>query len=410
MKKITQLPQMLFITIALSLSATSAQATENKIECWLADEYLTKGNASAEKSIQIQVVKDVINMVGSISKTIPPLAICDTKVVNAWVTIAGNPLVITTGMLNIIGTDNNIIAALVGHEISHLVLKHLKQENDLDPILRRDAERIGPNVTIQGGTYDLNTIKTIVYVAKRKALNRKFESEADDLGIQFASKAGYEPEGARKLFNLMVSSGVGRLYAEFFDDHPGFFERYAQAESRVIDEHFDQIASRNLENNDWVSLEDNVNQWLLQFPYSPNAWFYNAKLQGRISKDTELEALENAFTYSTPTLSKKQAQLDASYLKLCTDLYWLGHKLESAICSKSLSQLTLKEEFNRQTFRGVVIDLGNPPPPLKLLFLKDEEGGKLITDRGWPDKQPVTETPSWKPIRYISANRDTEGN
>jgi len=392
---------VLFLAVLSFIPVEAKAATENNIQCWNVQDYISKGNISPEKILQLQEVQEVINKVGSIPNIIPPLVICETKIVNAWVTTTGNPLVMTTGILDLLGSDKNMIAALAGHEISHLVLNHTKQKNELDSVFRRDGEKVGRRVINNGGSFnDANNITNLVYLAKTKAFSRELESEADDLGIQYASKSGYDPEGVRSLFNLMVEKGAGKIATDFFDDHPGFFERYVKSGGRVLDEHFDQMASRYLINNEWTNLETGVNQWMSKFPYSPNAWFYNAKVQGRVSKNRELEALENAFTYSTPSLSKRQVQIDESFLTLCIDLYSQGYALESAICSKGLSKPELKEQFNKQTFRGILVDLGNPPPAINLVFVKEKDGSKLITDRGWAENQAYVDTPAWKPIRF----------
>jgi hypothetical protein len=96
-----------FFTIAFFIYSESALAIEKNIQCWIAGEFVSKGNATQEKILQIQEIEEVINKVGSISKVILPLAIGETQAVNAWVSTVGNPLVITTSMLdNSVATDS----------------------------------------------------------------------------------------------------------------------------------------------------------------------------------------------------------------------------------------------------------------------------------------------------------------
>ncbi len=376
---------------------------EGGARCWTADEYIAKEPVDQASIAQIKKVEAIITKIGSIPNITPPLVICDKQEINAHVTDRNGPLQITTGMLKILGSDDNMIAALVGHEIAHLTLNHSALRQSEDPTFRLDAGNIAQDVLNEYQDYDkANYAYNFVYMGERAAFIRMQESEADARGIEFASKAGFNPEGANQLFSLVLKK-TGGAYAGFFDDHPGFAERIVESGTRIEDESFDQAASGLASQQKWPGLNATIKRWLNVLPFSPNAWYYSAILHQK-DKSRELEDLENTFTYSQPSLSKQQVQIDQAMLTMCIDLYSQEYIVESANCSRNLSDSN-KDQFNKSTFRGVLIVGNNEPAPIKLTFIKNKDGGEVITNGDWPNIKNNTETPAWKPIRFEQQKR-----
>jgi predicted Zn-dependent protease len=348
----------------------------------LPHEYIATKNDDRSLTAQFRKIEAVIIKIGSISKIKPPLAICETEEPNAYVTKRDEPLRVTTRMLKMLGDDQDIMAALVGHEIAHLALGHMVKKAQMDVLIRNDANGAGYKVW-----------------SSRAAYSRQVESEADDLGIQFASKSGYALDGEEKLLSALLNAGV-EAFAHFSSDHPGIVERHLLTYVRVEDEQFDQAAAKYLQDKQWSLLNKSVNQWLRILPKSPNAWYYVAKLRTK-NKAKVLEALENTFTYSEPSLSKFQPEIDKAYMEMCRDLYSQGNVLQSAYCSNRLNPVD-KEKFKQGTFHGYLFVGETEPTPLRLDFIREQDGEHKITNGDWPENKITSVTPAWKPVRFIN--------
>ena len=353
---------------------------------------------------QIKMIEQVIDDVGRVPNLIPPLEICEAPA-NAYVTIKGQPLRVNTGMLPILGDDKNAWAALVGHEIAHLVLGHnaLIMENEAEA--RREAEAIERQAYWNSGSVGIaNAEYSKYFELDTKAFARSTESQADDLGIQFASKAGYDPVGAEKDFEKFLNADLDQAYTQFTSDHPGLINRSWDLAFRVIDETFDQSASTFLNRSDYQNLSKLDNAWLSKLPHSANAWYYQAKVQSKINKKKELDALEKTFIYSKPSLSKYSTQIEQAYYTMCLDLFAQGYRLESAYCSKDLNSSD-RDALASQTFKGFLFVGGDNPPPINLKFVQLRNGSHLITDSGWPEQHERDESfPAWRPISYTKIN------
>ena len=366
----------------LPQSLMAAPFIENGARCWLADEYIATKNDDHPLIAQIKVLQDVIQKIGAIPNITPPLAICESSKLNmgAYVGRRDGPLRIETAMLKLLGNDQSMMGALVGHEIAHLALGHNVKQAQMDVLIRNDANEAD-------------------YSGELMAYSRQLESEADDLGIQFASKSGYTLDGEEKLLSALLNAGV-EAFAHFSSDHPGIVERHLRTYVRVEDEQFDQSAAKYLQDKQWSLLNKSVNQWLRILPKSPNAWYYVAILRSK-NKARVLEALENTFTYSEPSLSKFQPEIDKANMEMCRDLYSQNYVLQSAYCSNRLNSVD-KEKFKQGTFHGYLFVGEIEPTPLRLDFIREQDGEHKITNGDWPENKITSVTPAWKPVRFIT--------
>jgi len=56
-------------------------------------------------------------------------------------------------------------------------------------------------------------------------VSRDYELEADQLGLQYVWKAGYNPEGFIEFFDIMASKEGYAEKTSFFRTHPAFYDR-----------------------------------------------------------------------------------------------------------------------------------------------------------------------------------------
>lgn len=158
-------------------------------------------------------------------------AILNHDSINAFATPAGYVFV-TRGLLKQIRNEAEL-AAVLGHEISHISQKHILE------VIQRSKQLAG--VTEAGLAYaDKNpdAFKNIIDTAAKKlldeGLDQEKELEADQLGVVFAARVGYDPTAYVTLLNrLRALKGDDRA---FFKTHPDFSTRL-NAVQRTIQEH-----------------------------------------------------------------------------------------------------------------------------------------------------------------------------
>ena len=157
----------------------------------------------------------------------------DDKQVNAFA-LPGGKVAVYTGILPVT-KDENGLAAVLGHEIGHVVARHGGE---------RMSQQMGVNAV--GGDLGRALFQESAGRPEREPpcsapgasvgvllpWGRAQESEADHLGLILMAKAGYDPHAARDLWVRManLSKGSGKP-PEFLSTHPSEATRITQIEA-----------------------------------------------------------------------------------------------------------------------------------------------------------------------------------
>jgi len=140
------------------------------------------------------------------------MVVDDPKVVNAMASF-GN-IVVFTGIIPV-AKDEDGLAAILGHEIAHVVARH-------------NAERYSSMKVLLAFATILDVLGLDVGIARLLTTflldlpnSRKQELEADVIGLRLSAKACYNPEAAPEMFNRMGQLEKGkRLNVDFLYTHP----------------------------------------------------------------------------------------------------------------------------------------------------------------------------------------------
>ena len=149
------------------------------------------------------------------------------KVKNAWC-MPGGKIAIYTGILDVTKNTNGL-AAVMGHEIAHAVAKHSVERASRGVLLQTGTSLI--NIATGGKLTEINratgmdTVGLLSSIGIMNPFNRKQETEADYLGMIFASLSGYDIRETVKVWERMKEANKGKEPPEFMSTHPSSTNR-----------------------------------------------------------------------------------------------------------------------------------------------------------------------------------------
>ena len=155
--------------------------------------------------------------------------------VNAFA-LPGGSAFIHTGL--IAKADNEAqIAAVLAHEISHVALRHGTHQSSKANLIQIPAAMAAQMAGGSGGllgTLESAGIGLLANGAMMK-FSRSAENEADLLGAQIMSQAGYNPiEMARFFEKLEAETGKGNWVTNMMSDHPNPGNRVKNVEEQIL--------------------------------------------------------------------------------------------------------------------------------------------------------------------------------
>ena len=151
----------------------------------------------------------------------------DKKVKNAWC-MPGGKIAIYTGILDITKNTNGL-ASVMGHEIAHAVAKHSVERASRGVVLNTGTQLIdiftGGKLSQVNRVTGMNTVGLLSQIGILNPFSRRQESEADYLGMIFASLSGYDIRETKKLWERMKESNKGKEPPQFMSTHPSSTNR-----------------------------------------------------------------------------------------------------------------------------------------------------------------------------------------
>jgi len=149
------------------------------------------------------------------------------KVKNAWC-MPGGKIAIYTGILDVTKNINGL-AAVMGHEIAHAVAKHSVERASRGVLLNTSTQLIdifsGGRLSQVNKITGMNTVGLLSQIGIMNPFSRTQESEADYLGMIFASLSGYDVRETKKLWERMKKLNKGKEPPQFMSTHPSSSKR-----------------------------------------------------------------------------------------------------------------------------------------------------------------------------------------
>ncbi len=155
--------------------------------------------------------------------------VVDDPSVNAFA-IPGGHIYVNRGL--IAQADRaNMLAGVMAHEMSHVVARHVIKQAE-------QTQVIGAIGSILLGQNPNGLAVLVANVAAGGAMarfSRADEKQADDMGLDLMTRAGYDPHGMLDMFQklLALDQGGNSSVARFFADHPGTTDRIRDISARI---------------------------------------------------------------------------------------------------------------------------------------------------------------------------------
>jgi predicted Zn-dependent protease len=147
--------------------------------------------------------------------------------VNAWC-MPGGKIAVYSGLIQQIKPTDAELAAVIGHEMAHALREHSREQ-----VSQQMASQVGLSVlsavTGSQATADLGSSLTKVMFTLPNS--RTNETEADQIGVELAARAGYDPRAAVTLWQKMDKLSAGSTPPEFLSTHPSAANRVADLQN-----------------------------------------------------------------------------------------------------------------------------------------------------------------------------------
>jgi len=156
-------------------------------------------------------------------------ALIESADLNAFAAPGG--FIYVTTALEKLAEDDAELGAVIGHEIAHVAARH--SVNQVQRAL--GYEIVSSLILGDAKSADARQAADIAFdTVVMTGYSRKDESQADELGIKYAARAGFDPYGMARFFARLEErqqQGVMDPMFEFMMSHPNIAERRQKAQA-----------------------------------------------------------------------------------------------------------------------------------------------------------------------------------
>jgi predicted Zn-dependent protease len=210
--------QLLFNGV--QLLQLSNLSTQQKVELGSEIHQQVRSNYRLDTNANVSQIGQRLAKASDCSEIPFKFYVVQDRSINAFATTGGY-VYVHTGLLN--AADNkDQLAGVIGHEIGHIC------NNDLINKLRQ-AQLAQGAASLAG--LDRSTVAAVAYkLAVDLPNSREAEYNADDKGLQYMQRAGYNPNAMPAFLSKLVNQ---RSTPTFLSDHPGARERISILQRKI---------------------------------------------------------------------------------------------------------------------------------------------------------------------------------
>lgn len=230
-----------FVLIALVLSGCATAPLTNRTQFIMisSEQEMALGASEAQKVVQSSKLSGDKVLQARIKRIGERIAAVSGRSDYAWefnviqddtpnaFCLPGGKVFFYTGILKITENDDQI-ATVMGHEIAHALARHGAERMSMQSASNIGAQVLAAALNVPSEYQDLyaQAYGVTSQVGLILPYSRKFENEADQIGVYLMWKAGYNPAQALKFWeNMEKLSSKGEKTPAFLSTHPADSER-----------------------------------------------------------------------------------------------------------------------------------------------------------------------------------------
>ncbi len=187
---------------------------------------------SKDPAVNARIQRIGKRIAGAVGRDLPDaqweFVVFDSDQLNAFA-LPGGKVGFYTALIDLAGNDDEI-AVVMGHEIAHVTSRHGAERQSQAMLigLGGAAVGIGANNSKYAEYYTLayglgSTLGSLAY-------SREHETEADEVGLRFSARAGYDPRAAAAFWRKMAAKETGGRPPKLLSTHPSSQDRIANLE------------------------------------------------------------------------------------------------------------------------------------------------------------------------------------
>ncbi|MDD2725131.1 MAG: M48 family metallopeptidase [Methylovulum sp.] len=146
--------------------------------------------------------------------------------------LPGNKIGVYTGLIEMVGGNQNQLAAVIGHEVGHVLARHSNERASQQMVMQQGMGIIKQTTLGQNPT-TLGLLGLGAQYGVLMPFSRTQESEADIIGQDLMAKAGFDPRQSIILWQKMAQASQGQGPAEFMSTHPSDATRIQNLEQHM---------------------------------------------------------------------------------------------------------------------------------------------------------------------------------
>lgn len=146
--------------------------------------------------------------------------------------LPGGKMGVNTGLLSV-AADQNQLATVLGHEVAHVLAQHGNERMSLE-FAAQTATQVAAAAAANSEQRPLlmAALGLGVHYGMKLPYSRTHEAEADVMGLELMSRAGFNPRSSVQLWRNMAAQS-GNNTPEFMSTHPAHSTRIEGLSARV---------------------------------------------------------------------------------------------------------------------------------------------------------------------------------